>query len=197
MVMDGRSRRPLQRALMGGVPSIALKTTEYVYGRSDDPNTTYGYPNTCYLSALRGANHTRGAMKFEKMGAATYDMLIFANSMGADQKFFGLLSNMALHLQVYAITEDFDPSIATYTTLGALARTPILPFPFSRATTAAQVAWIRIQRGGQWAITDVALSGVYGLYLIPPGVGLGVGPGSYSHQNFTLGDGFKRTFAIK
>ncbi len=136
MVMDGRSRKPLQRALMGGgVVSGLLYTTSACYVWDLDPNQNLGslaawriimsegfYGNLKYIALGKFSSIGSGNYNHFQLGRVKI-ILGVKDSVNADDGALGFPPNAEVRL--HKVTEDFNTATFTYNDWAGLAKAQI------------------------------------------------------------------------
>lgn len=153
MVMDGRSRRPLQRALMG-VPLTRWYITSHAYIKDDAPDTNFGDPDTAIMYREVGGAQWHAIFKFEKRAVFTatdfirHLLLIAATPLGLQHMITTAAGNLYV-IKMWSITDDFDTSTITWNIYAGLSKT---------AATQIDGRWIRSSgnTGYSWYDGDVA-----------------------------------------
>ncbi len=133
MVMESRSRNPLQRA--GGGGQSRRYITEHCYVRPDNPDTSYGYPDT----AIHNSNINEGTaataalfravFKFSRQlpekGPTDIDTAVLRiGEVNDGLKWVNIwtefTNTLDFRLEVHPIREDFDASVLTWNILTGL-----------------------------------------------------------------------------
>ncbi len=175
MVMDSRSRKPLQRAMgVGGINRWYI--TEHAYVKSDAPNTNFGYPTTAVFYEEEGGPIWTAVFKFDRQispfvsaDIIRYLALLAACKDGIQFDITRDEPGLSTEIILIAIRDDFDASTITYNTLSGLTTTSI------GGVTCKRIASFGVpQPGWAWASGSTGTGG-----LIFYRTGAGVLSGAY------------------